>query len=120
MKMTKEQIQEIHDKCLNLVKRKPAEFFNFKKLRKYDGSCNWTDIDIDYRKEIITTSYHECIHYLFPDAKESEVLYIEKKIMNTCSILEHAYFLKIISNKFYKSELIKHVLKTKNTKKKKK
>lgn len=110
-RLTKEQVIEIHEKCLNLVKRKPAEFFQLKKMRKYEGSCNWTDIELDYRAEILSTAYHECVHYLFPDFSEEMVVYTEKRIVNTCDPFEISYFLKILANKLYKSELQKYILK---------
>ena len=100
---------EIHEKCVKLVKRKPAIFFNFKKMKKYEGICNWSDIEIDYRKEFIATSYHECVHYIFPDYSETMVKYIEKRIINTCTPLDIAYFAKLLTNKIYKSELQKYV-----------
>jgi hypothetical protein len=112
-KLTKKQIEEIHEKCVKLVKRKPAEFFKLKKMNKFEGSCNWTDLEIDYRRELLSTAYHECVHYLFPDYSESMVKYIESRIVNVCDALDLAYFLKILSNKLYKSELQKRISNTK-------
>jgi hypothetical protein len=112
-KLSKNQIYEIHEKCVNLVKRKPAEFFSFRKMNKFEGSCNWTDIELDYRRDLLSTAYHECVHYLFPDYSESMVKYIESRIINVCDSLDLAYFLKILSNKLYKSELQKRLSKQK-------
>jgi hypothetical protein len=114
-KLTKKQIEEIHEKCVKLVKRKPAEFFKLKKMNKFEGSCNWTDLELDYRRELLSTAYHECVHYLFPDYSESMVKYIESRIVNVCEPLDLAYFLKILSNKLYKSELQKQISDTKKT-----
>jgi hypothetical protein len=111
--LTKKQIYEIHEKCVNLVKRKPAEFFSFRKMRASVGLCNWTDIELDYRRDLLSTAYHECVHYLFPDYSESMVKYIESRIVNVCDPLDLAYFLKILSNKLYKSELQKQLSKSK-------
>jgi hypothetical protein len=105
--LTKKEIVEIHEKCVRLVKRKPAEFFQLKKMYKYEGSCNWTDLEIDYRRELLSTAYHECVHYLFPEYSETMVKYVESRIVNVCEPLDLAYFLKILSNKLYKSELEK-------------
>jgi hypothetical protein len=113
--LTKKQIEEIHEKCVKLVKRKPAEFFNLRKMNKFEGSCNWTDLEIDYRRELLSTAYHECVHYLFPDYSETMVKYIESRIVNVCDALDLAYFLKILSSKLYKSELQKRVSNTKKT-----
>jgi hypothetical protein len=117
-KLSKIKIQNIYKKCLNLVKKKPAEFFNFKKMRGSEGLCNWTDIEIDYRRELLSTAYHECVHYLYPNYSESMVRYIEKRLVNVCSELDMAYFLKLLSSKLYKSELQKHIIKSKKTLKK--
>ena len=117
-KLSKNEIQNIYKKCLNLVKKKPAEFFNFKKMRGSEGLCNWTDIEIDYRRELLSTAYHECVHYLYPNYSESMVRYIEKRLVNVCSELDMAYFLKLLSSKLYKSELQKHIIKSKKTLKK--
>lgn len=114
-KLSKKQISQIHEKCINLVKRKPAEFFQFKKMNKYEGSCNWTDLEIDYRRELLSTAYHECVHYLFPDYSETMVKYVESRIVNVCNSLDLAYFLKLLSNKLYKSELQKYNIRNKKT-----
>lgn len=114
-KLTKKQIEEIHDKCVNLVKRKPADFFQFRKMKASVGLCNWTDIELDYRRDLLSTAYHECVHYLFPNHSESMVKYIESRIVNVCEPLDLAYFLKILSNKLYKSELQKRISNTKKT-----
>jgi hypothetical protein len=107
--LTKNEILEIHEKCVKLVKRKPAEFFSFRKMRASVGLCNWTDIELDYRRDLLSTAYHECVHYLFPNYSESMVKYIESRIINVCDPLDLAYFLKILSNKLYKSELQKQI-----------
>jgi hypothetical protein len=118
-RLTKKQVLDIHEKCLNLVKRKPPEFFQLKKMRRYQGSCDWTDIEIDYRKELLSTAYHECVHYLFPDFSESMVLYTEKRLINVCDPFDISYFLKILANKLYKSEFQKYILKHPKIKKNK-
>jgi hypothetical protein len=118
--LSKSQIQYIFKKCINLVKRKPPEFFNLKKMRGSEGLCNWTDIEIDYRRELLSTACHECVHYLYPNHSESMVRYIEKRIVNVCSKLDIAYFLKILSTKLYRCELQKIVLKKRKKRKKSK
>ena len=113
---SKKQISFIYGKCLNLVKYKPAEFFNIRKMKKTVGLCNWTDIELDHRKDLLPTAYHECIHYLFPDYSETYVSYLEKRLVNSFDALDHSYFLKILSNKIYKSELQKKISKRKYSK----
>ncbi len=121
-KLGKVQIQKLYDRCLSLVRRKPPEFFLFKKMRKWNGSCNWTDIELDPRRDFISTAYHECIHYVEPDWSETQVLYAESRMRNALSYLDQAKFLKNISIKLYKSERQRQTLdkpKRKNKKSKK-
>lgn len=116
-KLTKRQLTQIHNRCLNLVRRKPTEFFIFKKMRKYEGSCNWTDIEIDPRTNLLGTAYHECVHYLYPDWSETQVLYTESRLINRLSVLDITRFLKYLTNKLYNGEIKKN--KFKKIKKKK-
>jgi hypothetical protein len=109
-KITKKEISIIYKRCLSLVKRKPAEFFSLKKMRGTHGLCNWTDLVFNPSGELLATAYHECIHYLFPDWSETQVLYTEKRVINGVSQLENAAFLKHISAKIYKSEIQKNFL----------
>lgn len=106
-KLTKRQLNQIHNRCLNLIRRKPAEFFIFKKMKKYEGSCNWTDIEIDPRTNLISTAYHECVHYLYPDWSETQVLYAESRLVNSLSVLDITKFLKYLAIKIYQGELKK-------------
>jgi hypothetical protein len=117
-KFSKKDLLLIYKKCLNLVKRKPPEFFLFKKMRCYQGSCDYTSetLEFDHRKEFIRTAYHECVHYLYPDWSETKVLYVESRLINSISILDTANFLKYISLKLYKSELQKTISKKRKKK----
>jgi hypothetical protein len=109
-KLTKKDLSLIYKRCLSLVKRKPPEFFAIRKMRGAHGYCNWTDIELNPSGELLATAYHECVHYLFPDWSETQVLYTEKRLINTSTRLENAAFLKHLSNKIYKSELQKNFL----------
>ena len=105
---TKKDVQSVYNRCLSLVRRKPAEFFIFKKLK----ICGWCLYDedvvvIDHRKDMLRTAYHELIHYLYPDWSESQVIYAESRIVNGVTILDNARFLKMLSVKIYESALIK-------------
>jgi hypothetical protein len=110
IKITKKEISIIYKRCLSLVKRKPAEFFSLRKIKGVHGLCNWTDLVFNPRGELLATAYHECIHYLFPDWCETQVLYTEKRVINGVSQLENAAFLKHLSFKIYKSEIQKNFL----------
>jgi hypothetical protein len=88
-------------------------------MRGFDGSCNWTDIEIDPRTNLISTAYHECVHYLFPDWSETQVLYAESRLINSLSVLDITFFLKHLAIKLYKGEVQK-IISEKRKKKKKK
>lgn len=119
-RLTKKQLIQIHKKCINLIRRKPPTFFIFRKLGGYYGQCDYEKdvLEIDHRKDVIRTAYHECVHYLYPDWSETQVLYAESRLINTLSVLEITFFLKHLALKIYKGELQKLILE--KTKKKKK
>jgi hypothetical protein len=121
IKLGKKQVTEIYTRCLNLVRKKPPEFFVFSKLK----ICGWCLYDedmvvIDHRKDMLRTAYHECIHYLYPDWSESQVIYAESRVINGVSILDNARFLKLLSAKVYKSALQKELQEKRAKRKKKK
>lgn len=120
-KLGKIKIRKLYDRCVNLARRKPPEFFNFKKMRGADGICNWEtdDIILDPRGEVLATSYHELIHYLEPDWSETQVIYAESRLRNNLTYLDHARFLRYIAAKLYKSELQRHILNRPKRRKKK-
>jgi hypothetical protein len=105
-KLTAEHITQIYKKCLSLLKRKQSGFIVFKRLQCY-GWCKWDEdvLEIDPRKDLLRTAYHECVHYLYPDWSETQVIYTESRLINQCSILENIKFLKILTEKVYQSAL---------------
>jgi hypothetical protein len=124
-RLTKKKLSLIHKRCVNLIRRKPCEFVVFKKLRYfgwcYDSSYGEDEqLVIDHRKSPIRTAYHECLHYLYPEWSETKVLTVESKMINRLSMLEIAQFMKYISIKLYKNELLKKIQKTKKANKRKK
>jgi hypothetical protein len=106
MRFTKKQLDKIYEDCLNLVKHKKPEFFSIRKMRGVVGLCYDDMLQFDYRKDIIPTMFHECIHFLYPEWSETKVLTAEKRLINHISPLQTALFLMEISKKIYKSELI--------------
>lgn len=105
MRFTKKQLDKIYEDCLNLVKHKKPEFFSIRKMRGVVGLCYDDMLQFDYRKDIIPTMFHECIHFLYPKWSETKVLTAEKRLINHISTLQISYFLKEISKKIYKNEL---------------
>jgi hypothetical protein len=105
-KITKKFAAHIYKQCLNLIRRKPPEFLVFKKLGIY-GWCLYDEdvLLIDHRKDLLRTAYHECIHYLYPEWSETQVLYAESRVINVASILDNTRFLMHLSAKGYKCAL---------------
>jgi len=113
MKLNNEEVQKLFVDLVDLVDSKPAEFFNLRKMHSTVGLCYMTDIELDYRRDIIPTTMHELIHYLHPTWNETSVLYAESRLINTCTTLQAATFLKKIADKIYQSETNKERLKIK-------
>lgn len=111
IKLSKKKVLALYERCLSVVKRKPPEFFSIRKMRGVWGYCNWDDIELNFKSEILGTAYHEIIHLLYPEWCETQVLYAESRIINTCTSLQNARFLKYLFIKIHKSELQKDYLK---------
>jgi hypothetical protein len=120
-RITKKKISLFHTRCLNLVRRKPPEFFIFKKLGCF-GMCDYEQdvLLFDHRKSPIRTAYHECLHYLYPEWSETKVLYTESRMINNLSLLEITQFLKYLAIKLYKNELTKKLVKKRKVARRKK
>lgn len=114
-KMTKKDVDILMGRCIKLVQRKPPEFFNMKKLRGAWGYCYWISLEMDPRRAFISTSIHECVHYLEPDWSESQVLYAESRIINRADFFDIAKFLKYLSTALYKNELRKRLKNQRDT-----
>lgn len=83
-KLTNEESIFLYEKIIACIKKQKKGFFVFKKLKGVHGYCEWEDgILLDYRKDLIPTIIHECIHFLEPEWAESRVLYAEKRVVNT-------------------------------------
>lgn len=117
-KLKKHQLNQIHEKCLNLVRRKPPSFFIFRRLGGYYGVCDYEKdvVELDHRRDVVRTAYHECVHYLYPEWSETQVLYTESRLINNLSLLDITRFLKYLAIKLYKAELQKKVFKKKKKK----
>jgi hypothetical protein len=105
-KLNRQHITNVYKRCLNLIRKKPPGFVIFKKLR-YHGWCREAEdiLEVDHRKDMLRTAYHECIHYLYPSWSETQVIYAESRLINNCSILQNVKFLKCLVEKVYQSVL---------------
>ena len=85
-KLTKKESLELFERVVDVIKKQKGGFFTFKKLKGVHGYCEWEDgIILDYRKDLIPTIIHECIHLLEPEWTEAKVLYTESRIVNCIS-----------------------------------
>jgi len=85
-KLSDEDSLALFERVISCIKTQKKSFFTFQKLKGVHGYCEWEDgILIDYRKDLIPTVVHECIHLLEPDWSETQVGYSERRIMSTIS-----------------------------------
>ena len=83
-KIQKDEVELLFNRVLECIKDQERGYFVFKKLKGVHGYCEWEDgIFLDYRKDLIPTIIHECLHLLEPDWSEAQVLYTESRIINT-------------------------------------
>lgn len=89
---------KLYKKIMSLIRKSPLGFFKLRKLKGAMGYCEWEDgITIDYRKELIPTVIHECIHFLNPSWPESRVLYTEKRVVNCINNKQILKLLKVFT-----------------------
>ena len=98
--LSKSEITSLYEECLKLVKKKSAGFIIFTKL-KIHGWCIYEDdiIEVDYRKDFARTLYHECVHYLYPDWSETQVIYAESRLINNIPVMDTLVFIKQVLDK---------------------
>jgi hypothetical protein len=102
IKLSKKDSIKLYYKIVSLIRESEPGFFKFKKLKGAMGYCEWEDgIIIDYRRELMPTLIHECIHYIYPEWSESQVLYAEKRVINTISGAQVINILKIFVDCIY-------------------
>lgn len=99
-KLSKADSIQLFERILEMISKSKKGFFNLRKLRGVHGYCAWEDgIDLDYRKDLVPTLIHECIHYIEEDWSETQVCYAEKKVINAISEEDIILLLKVFSKK---------------------
>lgn len=84
LKLSTEESLLLFERIIACIRKQKKGFFSFKKLKGAHGYCEWEEgIVLDYRKELIPTIIHECIHFLEPDWSESQVMYAESRVINS-------------------------------------
>lgn len=99
-KLTKKQSQDLFEEIIECIGCSKKGFFNLRKLRGVHGYCAWEDgIELDYRKDLVPTIIHECVHFIREDWSESQVCYAEKRIINAISEEDVILLLKMFCKK---------------------
>jgi hypothetical protein len=97
---------------IEFLKSKPPQFFQFKKIRgRTTGIFKGDHIEFDYRKDLVQTILHECVHALRPELSETKVIAMERKLMKVLTGLEAAELLSIVSKKIKYTETRQSYLK---------
>jgi len=97
---------------ISFIKSKPPMFFQFKKIHgRVTGIYKGDHIELDFRKDLVQTIIHECVHALYPELSETKVIAIEKDIIKTVTNLEVAELLTILAKKIRCTEKHKSYLK---------
>lgn len=83
-KLSNEEAIALFERIIICIKVQKKGYFELRKLKGVHGWCEWEDgISLDYRKDLIPTIIHECIHLLEPNWSEYQVAYSEKRVINT-------------------------------------
>lgn len=64
------------------------------------GICDFDNIYLDYRRDLVSTLIHEFIHYMYPDWSETKVLREESRIVNALSVSQVKNILKKYAETF--------------------
>lgn len=90
---------------IEFLRSKPPHFFQFKRIHgRTTGIFKGDHIELDYRKDLIQTILHECLHAIRPDLSETKVIATEKQLMRVITNIEVATVLSIISKKILSTE----------------
>jgi hypothetical protein len=105
-------MQQLIHEIIELLRSKPPEFFQFKKIRGLTtGFFKGDHIELDYRKDIIQTIIHESIHVLYPKLSETAVIKKEKEVLKEISNYDAALMLEVVAKKIKHTEKYQSYLK---------
>jgi hypothetical protein len=105
-------MQHLIEKIIKLLKAKPPEFFQFKKIYgSTTGLFKGDHIELDFRKDLVQSIIHECLHVIDPDWSETAVMKLERSIIKEITNLQVATILQILSRKIKYTEINQSYLK---------
>jgi hypothetical protein len=96
--MTRNETYKITHRLYGFL-RNHSHTVAFKKLR---GACGLYygegKIELDYRKDVLATLVHECLHHWHEDWCETKVLIEERRIMNALSPRQIKNIIRVMGN----------------------
>jgi hypothetical protein len=105
-------MQHIIQNIITFLKSKSPEFFQFKKIYgRTTGYFKGDHIELDFRKDLVQSVIHECIHAIKPELSETKVLAMERAILKVITNLEVAEILAILAKKIKHTETHQSYLK---------
>ena len=105
-------MQPTIDDIIVLLKEKPPHFFQFKRLYgRTTGFFKGDHIELDFRKDLVQSIIHECIHVIDAKLSETKVIALEKQLMKVITNLQVAEILSIIAKKIKHTETHQSYLK---------
>jgi hypothetical protein len=105
-------MQQIIQNIISFLKLKPPQFFQFKRIYgRTTGFYKGDHIELDFRKDLVQSVIHECVHALHPELSETKVLAMERAIIKVITNIEVAEILAILAKKIKHTETHQSYLK---------
>lgn len=105
-------MQHLIQTIIDFVKSKPPQFFQFKKIHgRVTGFFKGDHIELDFRKDLIQTIVHECVHAIHPELSETKVIKTEALIMREITNIQVATILQHVARKIKYTETHQSYLK---------
>lgn len=97
--------QQLLANIFKLLKSKPPQFFQFKKIYgRTTGYYKGDHIEMDFRKDLVQTIIHEAIHAIDPTLSETRVLKLEAQVMKIVTNVQVAELIILVGKKIKSTE----------------
>jgi len=99
-------MQHLIKDITSFIKSKPPHFFQFKVIRgEFTGFFKGDHIELDYKKDLVQSVVHECLHALNPKLSETKIIKLEKQVFREITNLQVACILLELSKKIKYNEI---------------